>query len=330
MSDESKRKADAFRASMMSTERPLDALLPELTTQAPPLPRSVLHPRVMELGPGEGNEWVIALWGDPGSTRALHEEVKKLVEATLLAALCRPANTGEALDNPPGGIRLLAFSPVNGNMQQALRAFGFQLQQELPWPDERLELLRSEGLEMGWDVPATPVSNWFAPLLRPEGVYAEKIEGVHRLLRERVGDDFWGNIPGAFSRCAANLFVEHFQEELTPDLNGLRSFELLTVERKRSGGVRWIPPILFQALADFIGVVIQAEWQHGVEWALCEVDESGYAPPPLFRITRPDRQEHLPIGVHLLRWCIMPIMEGEEIPSLDEWLESEFATAPRH
>lgn len=330
MSDDRQRKADAFRASMMSTERPLDTLLPELTTQAPPVPRAALHPRVLELGPAEGNEWVLALWSDPGSARALHEEVKKLVEATLLAALCRPANTGEALDNPPTGIRLLAFSSVSGNMQQALQAFGFQLEKTLPWPEERLTVLRNEGIEAGWQVPEQPLSNWFAPILRPSGSYGEKIERVHELLRQRIGDDFWGNIPGAFSRCSANLIQEHFQETLEPTLDGLRSLELLTVDRKRDGGVRWIPPMLFQSLADFIGVVIQAEWGLGVEWALCEVDDAGYAPPPLFRITRPDRQEHLPIGVHLLRWCVMPIMRGEEIPSLAEWLESEFATDARH
>jgi hypothetical protein len=30
--------------------------------------------------------------------------------------------------------------------------------------------------------------------------------------------------------------------------------------------------------------------------------------------------------VHLLRWCVMPILEGDEIPPLSEWLEFEFGS----
>lgn len=325
------KKADALRVSMMSADRPLDALVPELTRQALNLPKEALHPRVLELGPSEGDAWVLAMWGDPGSLERTHEQVRKLLEATLLASITRAADTGEALDRVPNTVQLLVFCPTPPYLARALKAFGFRLDQGAPFAGEKLEALRQEGIQTGWDVPARPSSVWLATISQPATNGDNELVAIHKRLRELINDDCWGNTPGAFSRCAANLLRIEHDIEIEPTLQGLDTLEDLLAQRKVIGSIRWIPAALFQALADFIGVIVQNVFDHKVEWALCEPEEDGYGPPPLFRITTPEKNEtHLAIGLHLLRWSVMPILPGEDLPRLSAWLESEFGNTTRH
>lgn len=334
MSDDrarAQKKADELRLSMMSAERPLDALLPELTTQAPAIPKEILHPRVLELGPSEGDAWVMAMWDDPGTPQEIHRQVRRLLEATLLANLSRAAETGEELDRVPSSVRLLVFSTTRSSLPDALKAFGFRLDNSLPFDGDALATFRNEGLQAGWDVSEKPVSTWVAPITQPTSNGREDLVALHRRLRELINDDCWGNVPGAFSRCASNLVRQDLEIEIEATLQGLDLLEDLIVQRDEIGSIRWIPAILFQSLADFIGVLIQHVFAHQVEWALCEPEENGFAPPPVFRITTPDKQPtHLGIGLHLLRWSIMPILVGEEVPRLSAWLESEFGNTTRH
>lgn len=325
------KNADALRFSLMSSDRPLDALLPELTFQAPAIAKSTLHPRILELGPSEGDAWVLALWSDPGSAQAIHNEVKKLLEATLLAHLCQSPDAGEALDRVPSRILLLAFSTVASNLAAALRAFGFRLDEHAQFDGDRLETLRQEGLSSGWEIPEKPVSIWSVRISQPQE--GEPVYELHQRLRERLRGDFWGNEPGAFSLSAAAQIQHALGLRIQPDKAGLDTFEQAVARASHDGVIRWIPPVLFQALCDFVGVVTAAQWKHNVEWSLCEPDEGTFCPPPIFRVTRSDnkKQDHLAIGQHLMRWCVMPILDGEEIPSVWEWLEDEFGVGPtRH
>lgn len=329
MSDDKSRaqkNADMLRYSMMSSERPLDALLPELSLQAPAIPKTTLHPRILELGPSEGDAWILALWSDPGSAQALHTQVKNLLEATLVAHLCRAPEAREALDRAPSSIQLLVFSTVAANIQTALRAFGFQHEAQGTIGGDRLQTLIQEGRTNGWQVPDQPVSVWTVRIHQPNDTDA--ISAIHRRVRERLEGDFWGNEPGRFSMAAASIFEQELDLKLMPDRAGLDAFESAIVPKNVINQIRWIPPILFQALCDFVGVVTAQLWKHNVEWALCEPDEGVFCPPPVFRVTRSDnkKQEHLGIAQHLMRWCVMPILPGEEIPSIYEWLESEFGT----
>lgn len=327
----SKKNADALRFSLMSADRPLDALLPELSSQAPAMPKETLHPRILELGAAEGDAWVMALWADPGSPQAIHQQVQKLLEATLLANACRAADVGDALDRVPRSVRLLVFCTVQTGLPEALKAFGFQLDNALPFGGDQLKALREEGIQAGWDVPAVPVSTWIAPIHQPATHGPDVMVTVHRRLRALINDDCWGNNPGAFSRCAANLFREELDVDIKATAEGMAAFEALVVQNETIGAIRWIPALLFQSLCDFVGVIIQQVWGHKVEWSMCEPEDDGFGPPPVFRITKLDGDvEHLGIGLHLLRWCVMPILPNEEIPTLLEWMESEFATAARH
>lgn len=334
MSDDrtsAQKKADELRFAMMSADRPLDALLPELTTQEPPVPKEILHPRVLELGPSEGDAWVMAMWSDPGTPQEIHRQVRRLLEATLLANLSRAAETGEELDRVPSTLRLLIFSTTRSNVADALKAFGFRLDKSIPFKGDQLTALVRDGRQAGWDVPDEPISTWTAPISQPASNGRGELVAIHKQLRTLINDDCWGNTPGAFSRCAANLIRKELEIAIEPTIQGINTLEDLVVQRDTIGSIRWIPAMLFQSLADFVGVIVQQVYKHKVEWALCEPEENGFGPPPLFRITRDDgTEEHLAIGLHLLRWCIMPILPGEEVPRLSAWLDSEFENATRH
>ena len=329
-SNAEKRAAD-LRFSMMSSERPLDALIDGLSTPEPALPQSALHPRILELGPEEGDAWVMAMWTDPGSARGAHEQIRRLLEATLLANITRAAETGEALDRVPSKLRLFVFSTTQENLVSAIRLFGLQLDETLDIDDEALQTLRKEGMDSGWTVPEQPVSSWTATIRQPSTHGPQKVAAVHTRLRELINDDCWGSNPGAFSHTASLLFARELGVEVRPTLRGLDAFEDIVAQRDVRNDIRWIPAMLFQALADFVGVVIQQTYDHQVEWALCEPEEDGFGPPPVFRITyKNGTSEHLNIGMHLLRWCVMPILDGEELPRLSEWLHSEFHDTLKH
>jgi len=325
-----KRAAD-LRFSMMSSERPLDALIAGLSTAEPALPQSALHPRILELGPDEGDAWVLAMWADPGSLQDTHEQIRRLLEATLLANITRTAETGEALDRVPSKLRLFVFTTTQENLVSAIRLFGFTLDENIDMDDQALQTLRQEGLDAGWQVPELPVSSWTATIRQPSTHGPARLASLHTELRELFNDDCWGSNPGAFSHTASLLFKRQLGEEIRPTLQGLDIFERIVAQRDVRNDIRWIPAALFQALADFVGVVIQQVYDHKVEWALCEPESDGFGPPPVFRITyKNGSSEHLNIGMHLLRWCVMPILDGEELPRLSEWLNSEFRDTLKH
>lgn len=316
---------------MMSAERPLDALLGSLSSSDSPLPQEAIHTRVLELGPEEGDAWVIAMWSDPGELPEIRWQVQRLLEATLLANLSRAAESGEALDRVPSQVRFLAFSTTQDNLATALKPFGFRLDNTFAFEGDALEALRQEGMEMGWPVPEQPISSWTVPLQQPTSDGREGLVTIHKELRERIHKDCWGSNPGAFSRYAGLLMRRELDVDIQPTLKGLDRFEDKVVIHNARNCIRWIPAMLFQALADLIGVTIDQVYGHKVEWALCEPEDNGYGPPPVFRITYADgRETHLSIGMHLLRWCVMPILEGEEVPRLSEWLQSEFRQTLQH
>ncbi|HEX5659511.1 MAG TPA: hypothetical protein VFX59_20085, partial [Polyangiales bacterium] len=62
-----------------------------------------------------------------------------------------------------------------------------------------------------------------------------------------------------------------------------------------------------------------------VQWGVCEPDpDTQLAPPPVLLVERDGEAFHVPLGEHVLRWCVMPTVLGEEIPTLGAWAEHEF------
>ncbi|TVQ96358.1 MAG: hypothetical protein EA398_16085 [Deltaproteobacteria bacterium] len=316
----------------VSAERPLDSLIEGLAPAAerrlgsgPPVQgQHPIHPRVLEVRTGEGQELVFVGWSDPGGARALHEGLRRMIEATLLNALTQPAVRGEAvLSRRWTGLRFLSFADVTG-IERAVQAFGMSA---VPFDDEAgqdvMTVIRAEAEAMGRPVPGTPIHAFRSRVDMQDGTWGDKLLTLQRWMAERMGDDVWGATPGGPSKLLSLYLREEVGESIEPTPGGLDRMEFLLVSRS-VGVVRWMPPLLFQALCDFIGVVLSASMGVQTSWALCEPEEDGLIPPPLFRVVRAGRMAHLPIGPHVLRWCMMPLLEGEEVPLLSEWLRDEF------
>ncbi len=143
------------------------------------------------------------------------------------------------------------------------------------------------------------------------------------MMIERLGDQIWGQRPGMPSKILATLIQGTLGAHISPDLEGLSTLEMLLVQRD-AVGIRWMAPMLFQALCDLMGVVLQAKFRLQVEWGLCEVDGHGQAAPALLRVTRPEagaKPRLLPIGQVLMQHTLTPRDTPHE-PMLAAWLQA--------
>lgn len=318
-------------AATMSSERPLDALLPELRGGVPKPPPQLaitpIHQRVLEVETDDGREWVLTCLSDPGDARELHKAVLALLEATLLAELSQTPDRVAEGTATFDRVRLFVFPPLPYAVAPAVQAFGMSPE---PWDAERfaerVKVLRGEARVLGMTLPEAPSGVWCASIGHASGAHGEALERIEARLTEMLAGTVWGEQPGIPSHMLAQLVQAEFGEEITPTLDGVRSLELLLVGA-REGVIRWMRPLLFQGLCDFLGVVAQAELGADVAWAMCEEEATGFAPPPLFRV-HPDagKAYHVPIGHHVLRWSMMPLAPGEQVPSLAEWLVDQFGS----
>src|SRR5690606_8327406 len=91
------------------------------------------------------------------------------------------------------------------------------------------------------------------------------------------------------------------------------------------GELRLLPQATFQAFCDAVAVVACEGAGQTVEWAESRPEEDGLAPPPLIRVQRADAWVHLPLGLHLLRWCVMPRRRDEDVPRVSAWLRDQLS-----
>jgi hypothetical protein len=316
-------------AASMSTDRPLDALLPELKrARQLDLPKLPFHPRVLEVEMEDGIEWVMACWSDPGNVREFHKQLLALLEATLIAELSQAAKHVATRERPRhfAGVRLMVFPQLPYSVGPAVQAFGFSQQDYRP--DQymaRMAALEDEARITGVDMPKTPASVWMTRISRPTGTQGETLYVLERSLSLAMKDQVWGQDPGQMSRLFATLAMEHFGVEIRPEPVGLDRMEQL-LTRREFGVIRWMPPLLFQALCDLIGVVAKMHFGAEVAWAVCEEDRGGMAPPPVFQVKESaTRKYHVPIAHHVLRWCMMPLAPNEQVPPLSAWMVDQFA-----
>jgi hypothetical protein len=177
---------------------------------------------------------------------------------------------------------------------------------------EALAHVRGEASAAGREPPESEPLLFQASFTEPSPPLAQLERGLRS-----VGDEaMFGVTPGALARQVASaLGVD------AVDLDGLGA-ALVPDVRER---VRWVEPMLFQALCDAAGVHAARALGLPVQWAVSEPDEDGLAPPPLLRTSGPAGDVHVPVGLELLRWCVMPLREGETVPTLREWCRDRFA-----
>ncbi|MCA9574287.1 MAG: hypothetical protein KC668_02590 [Myxococcales bacterium] len=310
-------------------EGTLQELFPALSRPTPRLPLEPLHARVLEVSEPDGRGLVLTCWRSPGGAASLHAGLRPRVEAALLAELSRPASELRELTQELCSLRLTVFDDIGGDVPAALRAFGLapvsldDVRAGQGWRDA-LAHLRGEAQQHGHEVPDEPLSAYQADIRLPEGEAGQRAAALESALRERLGDAVFGERPGALYAHLAKLAPEHLGLPAPePTCDSLAALEHALVSL-RPGPIRYIAPATFQALCDFVAVIAAREFNRRVEWAPSEPDELGLTPPPLVRAYLDDAWVHIPLGLHLLRWCIMPLQPGEVVPPLSDWVLDQF------
>jgi len=298
----------------MADEGPLDALMKGMRAPAPHLPDVPVHPRVLTLPGPEGASLLFVLWRDPGGAQALHESLRPMIEAALLSELSRPPEG--AMEVPLAALRLLSFGHVEG-AEAAVAAFGMRsVPLDASWRDV-VAKARGEASVVGREVPDEPTAGFVGPAeMTPT---ASRLEAA---LRERCGDEVWGARPGAFFARAVELLER--TGDWGPNLDAVDAFAANVVPTS-TGCIRWIPPMCFQALCDAVALAAAEDLGVKIAWAEGTPDDDGLAPPPLVAMETAGDPRYLPVGEELLRWCVMPLREGETVPPLSAWVRDRFA-----
>jgi hypothetical protein len=262
---------------------------------------------VLEVAIGDGAAWVLASFEPAPDAPALHRAMKNRVEALLLSELSRSAKSlREDGRKRYDRIWFATFAPLPPNADRALAPFGFR--QMAPGAEFRpaLAALRHEG---GVDEPTA---------LFEARITHAPTDAAHDVVAAALGDRVWGERPRLVFDGALAAF------EITGNASAASELELLEAKlvSDATGVVRFIPPLLFQALADGAAAVV-AELGREVQWAELH-EEDGLSPPPLFRFRDGASWAHVPIGHELLRWCVMPLAPGERLPKFTEWVSQTF------
>lgn len=295
---------------------PLAELFPTLG-RVDETPLEPVHPRVFEADSGAGRAMVFVSYLRLEDIREFHRLMRLRVEAALLAELSTLPYL--VFEKPLRALHLHLFEEPPFDPLPAVRAFGFEPYQPGEESRDELARLRAEAQRVGRSFDGDPILSFRA-------VAADHaLEMIDRELRHLLDQQVFGERPGAMI-AKLSAILEHRRDlpafDGTPEALDRLEDALFP---KAFGRLRMIPPALFQAFAD--AVAVAAHRTHGaeVEWAEVHRDEESLPDPPLVRARIAGEEwVHLPLGLHLLRWCVMPRDQGEEIPSVSEWLRDQF------
>ncbi len=303
---------------------PLDELVPGLRTRQERLPALPVHPRIVRPSLNDGTHGVVLLsFRKAENLRAFHAALKPMVEAALLSELCAPRDGMTDSYTRLSELTLLMFEEHPFDPAPALSPFGLEaVKLQLPDSAQILALARREARTLAEQVPDDPVA---AYRVRAYGAADPRAARLHQALIEHGPEGPFGREPGKLARTAADwLAAQADFDGVAPTRAGIEALESLVVARG-AGVLRWIEPLVFQALCDLVAVHAASQPHLHVEWGVSEPDEHGIAPPPVLRVTRDDETFHVPLGEHVLRWCVMPLRMGEDAPTLGAWAEHEFS-----
>jgi hypothetical protein len=283
---------------------------------AEPLPREPVHARVLESHAGDERALVFASFEAPESALALHQAARPRVEAALLAELACPPS--RAPDASLKALRFHLFRTLEG-AHEALAAFGFTPLRSLDGLRDELARLRADAQRVGLVRDDDPEAS-FVARVAPAG-----LDQVEAALRHAVSDEVFGERPGSFARnLGRTLTAVKGLPPFEPTFAGLDRLEAALFSAAH-GELRLLPQATFQAFCDAVAVVACEDARATVEWAESRPDDTGLAPPPLVRVRLAGGWVHLPLGLHLLRWCVMPRRSGEDVPPVSAWLRDQLS-----
>lgn len=308
----------------MTHDRPLDSLISGLAGVEPiegmeqgPL----VHPSVLQVELEEGYEWLYAIWAQPDGAQ-ISKEFRKLLKVTQMVHVCDL----EAERRRYTGARIALFEVPNRETSRGLAQLGFK---PAPYVAEqflgRMLILGEEAASAGWSIPKDPASIWFAPIMRPAPELEEIMVQLDQALTEEFAQSAWGVNPGNPGRRLSEQLRYHFGVDIEPNMEGLKTVGLLLFDH-RPGALRWLPPAVFMALCDLIGVAIQHSRGCEVGWA-APAKLGDFPAPPSLQIKTRASVHILPIASALVEWSVMPLMPGNT-PLLADLVEEALASEP--
>jgi len=309
--------------NQMTHDRPLDSLIPGLTSVEPiegmeqgPL----VHPSVLQVELEDGYEWLYAIWAQPTESE-VNREFRKLLKVTQMVHVCDL----EAERRRYLGARIALFEIPNRETSRGLAQLGFK---PGPYVAEqflgRMLILGEEAASAGWNIPKDPASIWFAPILRPAAELEYIMNQLDESLSEEFAENAWGERPGNPGRRLLEQLRYHFSVDIEPNLEGLKTVGLLLLDH-RPGALRWLPPAVFMALCDLIGVAIQHSRGCEVGWA-APAKLGDFPAPPSLQIKTRESVQILPIASALVEWAVMPLLPGNT-PILADLVEEALDNA---
>lgn len=287
---------------------------------------TLFAPQTLDVELEHGHAWTLLCWGAPDTPDQLASLARARVEATLLSGLTQPPRVMHERGRRYLELTLLCFASAPG-LEAALAPMGWERSLYIPDHHEaRMAVAQRAAHNEGRTLPDQPASVWRMPIHHPEGEHGDLLRRAQATMAARMGDDLLGATPGGPSRLLANLLKARARLHITPDWAGLDALET-TITQRDVSGVRWIPPLLFQALCDFVGIVLHSELGVGVECAICDERAPGLYAPPMMRI-RPavGRPQTLRVGIELVRRCVMPVTGDDATaePVIGAWLRERF------
>ena len=272
-----------------------------------------VHPAVLKVSGDESRRWCAAIWSTDPDERQLVGKIQRLVESTLVAHWMQPPTQYEPQGQVVNSFDLIFYDSVPESLKQALKDSGFQaVHRPLLAPEEyeQFQAFEEEAIKAGRGEVGNPVAVWRVSIERPEGLQSpSKLGGS---VAEKLGDQFWGQAPGWISRVFCEELKEITDVEVSPDRAGLERLER-TLFGGPTGGIRWMEPMAYQAVCDFIGVVLQATTSLDVQWGTSPVDEkTGLAPAPVLRVRQSGGDwAMLAVGNDIIRRACVPW--GEDV-----------------
>jgi hypothetical protein len=289
---------------------PLGELL-EAMPEPPDGARSLVHGRVLEAALDDATAWVLASFDAAPDAASLHRALKERLEALFLSELSRSAASFREHGRKRfEKIWFATFAPLPSHADRALAPFALSPGDVRLIAFRRaLAALRHEG-GAGVDEP----SALFEATIEND----RSLDEPHDALARALGDHVFGVRPRHSFDAALRCL------DITPRRDLLETLSLLErrVVSSTRGVVRFVPPLFFQAMADGAAAAVHALGRE-VQWAESHDDEGLFA-PPLFRFRDASGWAHVPIGVELLRWCVMPLGSSEGVPPFTEWVAGTF------
>jgi hypothetical protein len=222
---------------------------------------------------------------------------------------------------PLSAIELYLFEEPTFDIGPALRPFALERADlGAPLAQKPLSLVRREAQLVDGAPSDEPCARYVARV-SPSG-HALRAP-LHAALLAQAPRTAWGGEPGKLASVLGAFLTSQGVAGIAPTRTGIETLESIVVSQER-GVLRLIEPLVFQALCDLIAVAAHSTWQTEAEWGVCEPDENGLTPPPVIRVSHGPDTWHVPLGEHVLRWCVMPAAVGESVPSLGAWAEHEF------